>query len=504
MEGTLERVRFVNEDNAWSVVVVQLADTGREVAAVGNFAGVQPGETLRLTGHWTMHPRFGEQLQVDSFSTVAPATLTGIERYLGSGLVKGVGRELAARLVKRFGLSTLEVIDSSPARLREVEGIGPARSRQITEAWAAQRAIRDVMVFLQSYGVSTGLAARIWKMYGTGAIAAIRENPYRLAAEVDGIGFRTADAIARNLGIPVDSPHRAEAGVRFVLGEAAAEGHTAVPVEKLVEETASLLDIDRAACARAVESLAGRSGIVVEETDSGRLASLPSLARAEKNAARLLARLVAAPLSPPPADAAAQVADWEARRSLQLSPLQREAVARGVTEKVLVITGGPGTGKTTLITCLLDILASRGRVALLCAPTGRAAKRMAQATGREAKTIHRLLEFSPQNGRFLRSEADPLRCDALVVDETSMIDVQLFADLLVCPAPCRAAHPRGRQGPAPVGGAGERPGGHHRLPRGARCPAHRDLPPGRGEPYRRERAQDQRGADARKLALRDG
>jgi exodeoxyribonuclease V alpha subunit len=425
------------------VVVVRLADSGRDTAAVGNFAGVQPGESLRLQGRWTVHPRFGEQLQVDSFSSVAPATLAGIERYLGSGLVKGIGRELASRLVERFGLETLQVIDSAPARLREVEGIGPSRSRQITEAWTAQRAIRDVMVFLQSYGVSTGLAARIWKLYGPRAVAAIRENPYRLAAEVDGVGFKTADTVAKSLGIPADSPHRAEAGARYVLGQAAAEGHTAVPVEKLVEDTAALLGLESAACARAVDSLAARGAVACEDAGGTRTVSLPSLARAEREAARLLARLIAAPLPPGPADSSAEIAAWEAAHSLGLSPLQREAVARGLADKALVITGGPGTGKTTLITCLIDILQARGRSVLLCAPTGRAAKRMTEATGREAKTIHRLLEAAPASqgqgrpggGRFLRCEANPLSCDALVVDEASMIDVQLFADLLAALPP---------------------------------------------------------------------
>jgi exodeoxyribonuclease V alpha subunit len=421
------------------VIVLRLAGTGREVAAVGNFAGVQPGESLRLQGRWTVHPRFGEQLAVDSFSTVAPATLEGIERYLGSGLVKGVGRELAARLVKAFGLATLDVIDSSPGRLREVEGIGPARSRQITEAWSAQRAIRDVMVFLQSYGVTTGLASRIWKLYGTGAVAAIRENPYRLAAEVDGVGFRTADAVAKSLGIPADSPHRAEAGVRYTLVQASSEGHTAVPVESLVERTAQLLGVGGPACLRAVESLAARGAVAIADDGTGRTASLPSLARAEQEAARLLRRLLAVPLPGSAGDAQAEVAAWERRRGVTLSALQRGAVARGLGQKVLVITGGPGTGKTTLITCLMDLLEARGRTVLLCAPTGRAAKRMTEATGRGAKTIHRLLEPAAgsrqRGGRFLRGEADPLACDALVVDETSMIDVQLFADLLAALPP---------------------------------------------------------------------
>ena len=416
-------------------MVVALAESGREVVAVGNFAGVQPGESLRLAGKWTIHPRFGEQFQVVSFSTVAPATLTGIERYLGSGLVKGIGRELAGRLVKKFGLKTLAVIDETPRRLREVEGIGPARSRQITEAWAAQRAIRDVMVFLQSYGVSTGLAARIWKLYGDRASEAIRENPYRLAAEVDGVGFKTADGIAKNLGIPPDSPHRAEAGVRFVLGQAAAQGHVMAPVQSLIDQTAALLSIEPSVCGKAVETLAARGGLILEQTASGRFAGLPSLVRAEEGATRLLFRLASTQGGSSPTDASSEIAKWESRRAITLSALQREAVARGLREKVLVITGGPGTGKTTLITCLIDILEASGRTVALSAPTGRAAKRMAEATGREARTIHRLLEWSPHSRGFLRCGANPIRCDTLVVDETSMIDVTLFNDLLAAIPP---------------------------------------------------------------------
>ncbi len=428
-------MRFANEEDAWSVVVVSLAGSGREIVAVGNFAGVQPGESLRLAGTWTVHPRFGEQFQVESFSTVAPATLTGIERYLGSGLVKGIGKELAGRLVKKFGMKTLTVIDETPRRLREVEGIGPARSRQITEAWAAQRAIRDVMVFLQSYGVSTGLAARIWKLYGERAREAIKENPYRLAAEVDGVGFKTADGIAKNLGIPPDSPHRAEAGVRFVLGQQAAEGHVMAPVQSLIDATAALLSIEPSICGKAVESLAARGGLTLEDAASGRVAGLPSLVRAEQGAALLLSRLASSGRGSSSTDPSSEIARWESRRGITLSVLQREAVASGLRQKVLVITGGPGTGKTTLITCLIDILEASGLTVALCAPTGRAAKRMTEATGRDARTIHRLLEWSPHSRGFLRCETNPIRCNTLIVDETSMIDVTLFRDLLAAVPP---------------------------------------------------------------------
>ena len=443
IEGTLQRVRYAAEDDAWSVVVLSLSDSGREISAVGNLGGVQVGETLRLTGRWTKHPRFGDQFQVLSFTAVAPATVAGIERYLGSGLVPGVGKEIASRLVRTFGARTLDIIDREPAKLREVEGVGPVRAEQIVRAWHKQREIREVMIFLQSCGVSTVLATRIYAQYGNAAFATIRRNPWALAADIPGIGFLTADTIAGNLGVAPESPHRTEAGLLYALEQRAEEGDTWAPREALAAAAASLLGQELAQCDRVIDALAGRQAVAVEQTDDGRrLIALPRLAQAEADVARRLARLMSAPAAAlsaepeePAGSAVSEAGLFEKESGLTLSDLQREAVREAHDRKVVVITGGPGTGKTTLITALIRALARRGARVALCAPTGRAAKRMEEATGREAKTIHRLLEWSPQAGRFLRDERTPLPFDALVVDEMSMIDVVLFSQLLAALPP---------------------------------------------------------------------
>lgn len=413
--------------------MVVALETGKEVSAVGNLAGVRVGESLRLTGQWKTHPKFGEQFQVESFTAVSPATLVGIERYLGSGLVTGIGKELASRLVRKFGLATLEVIDHQPAKLREVQGIGPMRAEQIVQAWQKQREIRDVMVFLQSCGVSTALATRIYTHYGRDPRGVIRRDPWRLAADVPGIGFRTADAIAASLGVDPESPRRAEAGVLFVLEQRAEDGHVWAPRQKLAEETGSLLGLEPEKCAAAMDTLAGRQAVAQESDANGdRLIAAPYLARAEEETARRLA-LIASTTDAFSRDAAG--ADTREVSGVTLSGLQREAVQRALSDKVLVITGGPGTGKTTLITAIVQILSRRGLRVALCAPTGRAAKRMAEATGREARTIHRLLEWSPKTGTFTRDESAPLACDALILDEASMVDIVLFSRLLAAVPP---------------------------------------------------------------------
>jgi exodeoxyribonuclease V alpha subunit len=413
--------------------VVVALETGREVSAVGNLAGVRVGESLRLSGQWTTHPRFGEQFQVQSFTAVSPATLVGIERYLGSGLVTGIGKELAARLVRKFGLATLEVIDNQPAKLREVQGIGPMRAQQIVQAWQKQREIRDVMVFLQSCGVSTALATRIYTHYGRDPRGVIGRDPWRLAADVPGIGFRTADAIAASLGVDPDSPRRAEAGVLFVLEQKAEEGHTWAPRQTLAEETGSLLGLAPDRCTAAIDALAGRRAVARETDPNGEvLIASPHLARAEEETARHLA-LIASTTDLFSRDAAG--AGTEEVSGITLSGLQQQAVQRARADKVLVITGGPGTGKTTLITAIVQILSRRGLRVSLCAPTGRAAKRMAEATGRESRTIHRLLEWSPKTGTFTRDENMPLACDALILDEASMVDIVLFSRLLAAVPP---------------------------------------------------------------------
>ncbi len=418
------------DDDSWSVVSLVLRPSGREITAVGSLAGAQVGEGLRLTGRWTVHPKYGERFQVLSFSTIKPATVEGIERYLGSGLVKGIGKELAARLVRRFGLETLDVIDAHPGKLREVEGIGPQRARQIVEAWQAGRDIRDLMVFLQSYGVSPGLAARIHKRYGREARRLIEQNPYRLAEEITGVGFLTADRIALKLDGSPESPHRLEAGAVFALKEKGEEGHTLVVREELAEECGRLLGLESGKCLQAIDSLAARGEVVLEESEGARLAGLPALVGAEAGSAELLAGLLFFPFRPASLDIEREILGFEEANAIRLSENQKNAVRHACTDKVFVVTGGPGTGKTTMLKGILAALTRAGRTILLCAPTGRAAKRIEEATGREARTIHRLLEYSPQKGGFARNRSNQLSCDVLIADEASMIDVGLFHQLL--------------------------------------------------------------------------
>jgi exodeoxyribonuclease V alpha subunit len=437
LEGILERVTYVNEENAWSVV--RLAVSGKKdlVTVVGNLLGVQPGENLRLRGSWTQDRKYGEQFKADGYVTVKPATLVGIEKYLGSGLVRGIGKMIAKRLVEQFGLTTLEVIEQAPDRLREVDGIGPVRSGRIAKAWVEQKQIKDVMVFLQSHGVSSTFAIKIYKHYQDRSIAVVKENPYRLAIDIFGIGFKTADKIASQLGISPSSPERAQAGVLHVLGEFSNDGHVFYPRPKLVETAAALLEIDAGIIEQAVNALAEAGLVVVtpilagdgQPTD-GIAVYLSSLHRAESGAAELGRALLRAAPHPITIDIEKAITWFEERQKISLAPEQREAIRQAVTSRVLVITGGPGTGKTTLVNGIIQILEKKGRRILLGAPTGRAAKRMTETTGREAKTLHRLLEFDPKTMGFLRDRGRPLEADLVIVDEASMIDTVLAYNLL--------------------------------------------------------------------------
>ncbi|HMI83250.1 MAG TPA: ATP-dependent RecD-like DNA helicase, partial [Polyangiaceae bacterium] len=385
---------------------------------------------LHLSGRWIHDKRFGEQFQVESFQTVVPATLAGIERYLGSGLVHGIGKVMAERLVARFGLKTLEVIDEHPERLTEVEGIGRVRSEQIQRAWIEQRAIKDVMVFLHSHGVAMSHATKIYKRYGERAIAAVRENPYRLALDIFGIGFQTADEIARSLGIEPTAPARCQAGVLHVLRALSDEGHVAAPRAHLVERARSLLEVGAELVEDALGPLVERQQIVIEPTPEGETIYLEPLYVAERGIAELLERLTRVPARPLVIDVERAIAWFEERQGMTLAREQREAIALAVESKVLVITGGPGTGKTTLINAVIQILAKKGRTIILAAPTGRAAKRMAETTGHEARTLHRLLEFTPKSNAFARGPSHPLEGDIIIVDEASMLDTAMTYSLL--------------------------------------------------------------------------
>ena len=430
MEGVVERVTYCNEENAWSVVRLLVRGKG-EVTAVGNLLGVQPGESLRLEGRWVKDRKYGRQFKVESFRTVKPGTFIGIERYLGSGLIRGIGPALAKRLVKKFGLDTLHVIEHQPGRLKEVEGIGPKRLKRILEAWDEQRGIQEVMVFLQGHGVATSHAVKIYKRYGADAVTAVREDPYRLAREVYGIGFKSADRIARDLGIPDDAPQRARAGVLQILRTATDVGHVFLPRIQLETGAAELLEVQDSVVSPAVDELVAQGDLRVRSLEVGSDAVLlEPLDVAERGAAAMLRSLTAQGTLPLKLDVERAIEWFEGRQSLELAPNQRLALEKALTSKILVLTGGPGTGKTTLVRGIVSILGRKGLRLQMAAPTGRAAKRLAETTGKDAKTLHRLLEWSPQERRFTRDSEHPLNLDLLVVDEASMLDIRLMYHIL--------------------------------------------------------------------------
>ncbi|MEW6274523.1 MAG: ATP-dependent RecD-like DNA helicase [Bacillota bacterium] len=438
LEGILERIVYFSEEDNYTVAKLRVKGEKELVTVVGNLLAVHPGETLKLQGKWVNNPKFGRQFRAVSCLPVLPATLTGIEKYLGSGLIKGIGPVMARRLTKKFGLQTLEIIENNPDRLNEVEGIGPVRVEWIKKAWAEQKEIKEVILFLQSHGVSTAYAVKIYKAYGNNAIALLRENPYRLAMEITGIGFKTADRIAQNLGVPPDSPLRAQAGILYLLWEATEEGHVFLPRAELVERAGETLQIGKSYLEDALAVLAKEEKVVLEEEggeeERGRRGSgevyLKPLWTAEEMIARRLHRLFRAPKPPLAIDTEKAIAWVQSTGGIALAEKQKEAIRKVVEQKVLVITGGPGTGKTTLVKSILQIMEMKGQRIVLASPTGRAAKRLSEVTGREAKTIHRLLEYKPREGEFARNEENPLAADLVIVDETSMVDVLLLNHLL--------------------------------------------------------------------------
>jgi len=441
VEGTLERVIFANEETGWSVVRLGTEEGGEEIIAVGHLPEIRPGERLRLTGVWVDDKKYGRQFQARICETVLPATATAIEKYLGSGLIPGFGKRMALRLVEHFGAETLDIIEKEPERLREVPGIGAGRQRQIRQALEEQREVKEVMLFLQGHNVATGHALRIWKNYGPEAIRVVREDPYRLARELHGIGFKTADQIAANLGLPPDSPVRARAAVEYLLAQASEQGHVYLPRLQLVAEGQELLSLPPAVLEEAVDALL-REGAVVQEGEGlpgeGPPVYLRTFHAAEVGVAEDLRRRLTRPPREEEIDFARALTWFESRERIELAPEQREAIHRALAAKVLVITGGPGTGKTTLVKGIVSILSQMGRTVLLSAPTGRAAKRLTESTGTEAKTVHRLLEFNPHFGGFERNEDRPLEANAVIVDEASMLDLPLASAVVrALPGDCR-------------------------------------------------------------------
>ena len=430
LSGLIERVTFFNDDTGFAVLKVKAKGHRDFVTVLGSVPSVSAGEWVTAEGRWIQDKEFGLQLRAEMLSSTAPTTREGIEKYLGSGMVKGIGPVYAKKLVEKFGERIFEIIEKEASRLEELDGIGPKRRKLIKDAWAEQKVIRQIMVFLHSNGVSTSRAVRIYKTYGEGAIEKVQANPYTLAKDIHGIGFKTADQIAQKIGIPVDSLIRACAGLSHVLIEATGEGHCALPLELLKDEAGKLLLVDEKIVTEALErTLASRD--LVKDTITGQeLIFLPHLKRAEEIIAGRIKNLCDSPSTFPVIDFDKAVVWCQGKTGKELAPSQREALKLALSSRALVITGGPGVGKTTLVNTILLILRAKKVRCLLCAPTGRAAKRLSETTGGEAKTIHRLLEVQPATGTFARNEANPLDCDHLVVDETSMVDVTLMANVL--------------------------------------------------------------------------
>ena len=430
LSGLVERVTFHSSETGFCVLRVKVRGHRDLVTVLGSAADIHTGEYVQASGRWERHREHGMQFRALFLQVTAPTSLEGIERYLGSGMIKGIGPHFAKRLVKTFGEAVFDVIEKTPERLREVEGIGQVRLRRITAGWADQKAIREIMVFLQSHGIGTSRSVRIFKTYGADAIPLVKENPYRLARDIRGIGFKTADQLAQRLGIPKNSMLRARAGISYALMEAVADGHCALPEENLLTLAQELLEIGRGTLAEALALEAAESGVVIDHIGDTSCVFLPHLRKAEDVVASIIRRLR---VGTPPwslIDPVKALPWVETQLGVTLAPGQREAVRLALSSKVLVITGGPGVGKTTIIRSILHILRAKGVKPLLAAPTGRAAKRLGESTGLEAKTIHRLLEFDPKEGGFLRGNDLPLDCDLLVLDEASMVDVPLMAAVL--------------------------------------------------------------------------
>ncbi|MBK5963342.1 recombinase RecD [Thiocystis minor] len=430
LSGAIERVTFHSPESGFCVLRVKVRGERDLITVIGSAASITPGEFLEAEGVWVNDRQHGLQFKSADLRIIAPRTLDGIEKYLGSGMVKGIGPHFAKKLVNAFGEAVFDIIEQEPKRLLELEGIGPKRQQRVTAAWSEQKVIRAIMVFLQSHGVGTARAVRIYKVYGDEAVEKVRENPYRLALDIHGIGFKTADTIAERLGIPRDSLIRAQAGVRHVLQEIAGDGHCAAWQDALAEKAVALLEIPPPIIAEAIAAELVEENLIAEPIEDRPALFLAPLQRAEVGIARGLQRLRQ---GPPPWGAidTDKALPWvENQTGLALSDSQRAAIAAAVASKVAVITGGPGVGKTTVVNSLLRILRAKGVQVLLCAPTGRAAKRLSESTGQEAKTIHRLLEFDPQTMGFKRNAEQPLDLDLLVVDEVSMVDVTLMHKLL--------------------------------------------------------------------------
>ncbi|MGW8304084.1 MAG: SF1B family DNA helicase RecD2, partial [Desulfobacterales bacterium] len=438
LSGQIERITFTNEENGFTIAKVKVQGKRDLVTVVGNLMAPMPGEIIDMRGEWAHHPKYGEQFKVAQFKTKVPATVYGIQKYLGSGLIKGLGPVMAGRIVDRFGENTLDVIENQIDRLAEVKGIAQKSIANIAKAWDAQKEIRDVMIFLQSHGVSSAYASKIFKRYGDRSIAVVKQNPYRLATDIFGIGFLKADSIAKELGFSSDSEVRVEAGIVYTLHQLSEDGHVYFPYEPLVERCREILSVGREPIVRAIGSLNAAKQLIIEDINddaenykpNNKAVYLARFHQCETGIANRLKALLSIPKQTREVDSARAIQWVQQQLSFQPAENQKNAIRYALENKVMVITGGPGTGKTTIIKAILKIFSQMKINIMLAAPTGRAAKRMSEMTGHQAKTIHRLLEYSIHKHGFQRNEKKPLDCDLLIIDEASMIDTILMYHLL--------------------------------------------------------------------------
>jgi exodeoxyribonuclease V alpha subunit len=429
LQGTVEQIVFYNPDNGYTVC--RFTTEGQEaVTVVGAFPPLSPGETLRLEGAWEMNPRFGRQFRMESFAVMLPASVKGVERFLASGLIKGIGPVLAKRIIDRFGAETMAVLNEDPARLREVSGVGQVKLAEIRSSWAEHREIRGLIIFLQEHNVSTNLATKIYRQYGEKSFHVLKSNPYQLCLDIWGVGFKTADQLALKLGLDPGSPERVKAYVLYLLEKDNEQGHVHSLASEVRAACREDLGTDEAKFAAVLDALVAAKQVAREAVPGDEALYLPFFRQAEESVARSIHDLARFACRPPEFDLAEAVAEAEKNLGLTLSSAQRTAVRRSFERKLLVITGGPGTGKTTIVRAVVEIFEKWGKEVILAAPTGRAAKRLSETTGRDARTIHRVLEFTPKRGTFKRDERHPLRGEALIIDEVSMVDLPLMFHLL--------------------------------------------------------------------------
>ncbi len=471
LQGILERIVYESHDTGYTVGRLSARDHAELVTVVGNLASINPGESLLLQGEWVDNPKYGRQFQIEKYETILPANVVGLRKYLGSGLIKGIGPKMAALIVRKFGMDTMDIIEHEPDKLARVPGIGRKRVEIIKEAWEAQREIKNVMIFLQSHDVSTTHAAKIYKTYGNDAIPVVTENPYQLADDIYGIGFVTADTIAQKLGMDKDTPQRVEAGIKYVLSQKADEGHVFQHCSELVQACQTMLEQELAAIEQGIHALVEKEEIInpsftalsntdeqdtigepqenyeISEADQTPLSTdnqhlitnnhsaiyLAPFYYAELGVANQFSRLLASQAQSPillPPNTTLLLTQLENEMDLHFAPQQRKAILTAMTTRAMILTGGPGTGKTTTVVGMIRLFEAQGKHITLTAPTGRAAKRLSETTGGEAKTIHRLLEFSPQINSFKRNRQNPLDTDVVIVDETSMVDLVLMNRLM--------------------------------------------------------------------------